>query len=158
MSLRSGNRWTRRSLPAATAPALLLLTALSLHGGTPMQPYGSLDTSFELSLIERQHPPHGIELELHSTTAYPCAGYRIISSVRWSRDTLTVAVLGLRRPSRCVSLASVAAGGLFLGDLGDTTIVLRFSYRGHEDRYRISFADQGIDIRPLHSRFTSFRR
>lgn len=138
--------------------ALLLLAALSVHAGTPAQSYGSLDTSFEFSLSERQHPPHGVELELGSTTAYPCAGYRIISSVRWSRDTLTIAVLGLRRPSPCVSLASVASGSLCLGDLRDTTVVLRFSYRGHEDLYRISFADQGLRIRPLHARFTSARR
>jgi hypothetical protein len=155
-----GARWIPFTPRSAARGVFLLLTLLPVRlDGTPReQSYGNLDTSFEFALTERRQAPLGVELKLVSTTAYPCAGYRILCSVQWSRDTLTVAILGLRRPSPCVPLASVASGSVFLGDLGDTTVVLRFTYRGHEDRYRIAFSRTGTRIAPLSRGFTSVRR
>ena len=143
----------RTSLLAAAL--VLVLVPLAPAQG---QSYGNLDTSFELSLNARQDPPLGIELAIATTTVYPCAGYQLSSSVRWNRDTLTVAVLGLRRPSPCVPLSSIASARLFLGDLGDTTVVLCFTYRGNEDRYRMTFSGGEIRVVPLVRRFTAFRR
>jgi mRNA-degrading endonuclease RelE of RelBE toxin-antitoxin system len=152
--------WIPRPPRSAAYGVFLLLSLLPvrLDGTTPEQSYGNLDTSFEFALRERRQVPLGVELELHSIRAYPCTGYRILCSVQWSRDTLTVALLGLHRPSPCVPLASVASGSLFLGDLGDTTVVLRFTYRGHEDRYRIAFSRAGTRITPLSRGFTSVGR
>lgn len=143
-----------RTRLVASALALMLLPQAAAHG----QSYGRLDTSFELSLTARQESPLGTELAIATTTVYPCAGYQLASSVRWNRDTLTVAVLGLRRPSPCVPMSSIATASLFLGDLGDTTVVLCFTYRGNEDRYRIVFSRTGNRVIPLVRRFTSFRR
>jgi hypothetical protein len=136
----------------------LLLWPPAGEGRALAQSYGSLDTRFEFSLKNRKAPPWGLELALSSTATYPCAGYRLSTSVQWHHDTLTVAILGLHRPSPCVPLGSVATATLFLGDLGDTTVVLRFTYRGHEDRYRLSTSGRGRDIVPLHNRFTSTHR
>ena len=123
------------------------------------QSYGNLDTSFEFSLTGRTQAPLGTELSLVTTTAYPCAGYRLRSSVQWSQDTVTVAILGLHRPSPCVPLSSTAKGRLFLGDLGDTTVVFCITYRGHQDRYRITFSRGGSPrVTSLRARFTVFRR
>jgi len=145
---------SRATLIAGT----LALGVVLLPVPAPGQTYGRLDTSFDLTLRKRRTPPYGTELEIQSTTVYPCAGYRILSSVVWSHDTLSITVLGLRRPTPCVPLASEATGSVYLGDLGDTTVVFRFLYRGNEDRYRIAFFGPSINITPVARGFTSLRR
>lgn len=128
---------------------------LALAAPAGAQHYGGLDTGFEFTLSQRRTPPAGIELGLTTTSTYPCAGYRILSGAAWSDDTLRIALRGLKRPAPCVPLASVATGTMFLGDLGDTTIVLLFSYRGHEDRYRVTIAAGDTTVIALRRRFTS---
>ena len=158
MSIDGGNRRPAQRSCATLIAGTLVIVVMLLPVPTVGQPYGRLDTSFDLTLRDRRTAPYGTELDIQSTTVYPCAGYRILSSVVWSHDTLSVTVLGLRRPTPCVPLTSVATGSLYLGQLGDTTVVFRFLYRGHEDRYRVVFVGGTMKITPIASGFTSLRR
>jgi hypothetical protein len=104
---------------------------------------GERDTGFLLTLQRNPDPPPGLVLSLVTTSSYPCEGYTIRSRV-WSHlDTMFVDVLGLGRPTPCFQTSSEATGNAFLGNLQAASFVLRISYRGDADLYRIILPKNG---------------
>ena len=120
----------------------------------PPQSYGGRDTDFRITL-SHMSDPDGIQARIVTTNTYPCEGYGIRSQVTWDRDTVNLWIGSFVQPSPCIQSMSEAEGTAYLGNLRDTTYVVRVYYRGEADLHLVKFLGGRILVRPLRSEFTS---
>ena len=120
------------------------------------QSLGERDTGFKIILSQRAEKPKGLQAFITSTNTYPCEGYTIRSQVRWERDTVSIRILGLLRPSPCIQSASEATGSAYLGTLADGLHVIRIYYRGDVDLHKVTISKSQISVAPLRNQFTEF--
>ena len=133
----------------AVAAAAVLLPC----GDAVSQSYGGRDTDFRITLGYRSDPA-GVEANIITTSSYPCEGYTIRSQVTWYRDTVNLRIVNFVRPSPCMQSMSEAQGTAFLGNLRDTTYVVRVYYREDVDLHRVKFSGGRILVRPIRNDFT----
>jgi hypothetical protein len=120
------------------------------------QSLGERDTGFKIVLSQRTEKPRGLQASITTTSVYPCEGYTVRSRVRWERDTVSITVLGLLRPSPCVKLASEATSTAYLGDLRGGSYIIRLYYRGDVDLHKVMITKGKISVVPLRNAFTEF--
>ncbi len=124
---------------------LILLFALqaflALSGAAQSQ--GERDTGFQLTLERSAEPPPGLVVRLVTTSSYPCEGYQIRSRVVFLRDTASITISGLLRPSPCFQTSSEATGTAYLGMPRVFPFVLKIVYRGEIDLYRVFLTSTG---------------
>ena len=130
-----------------------ILATLPPEWNAASQSYGDRDTDFRITLRYITEP-HGIEARIVTTNTYPCEGYGIRSYATWDRDTVNLRIFGLVQPSPCIQSMSEAEGTAFLGDLRDSTYIVKIYYRGDVDMHRVKFSGGRIMIRPVRSDFT----
>jgi hypothetical protein len=123
----------------------------------PAQSLGERDTDFDIGLARHVTNPVGMVAHLTTTNTYPCEGYTLRTQTRWDKDTVTVNVLGLLRPSPCYQTSAEATGTVFLGDMDRLTWYLRLQYRDGADLYRIANAQRGLSAFPIHQTFTTMK-
>lgn len=121
------------------------------------QSYGERDTDFRISLLRRSDPPAGLYASIVTTTLYPCEGYIIRSGVSWEKDTISLHLFGLVRPSRCIQGGSEATGSAFLGAIPDSTFYLRVGYRGENNLHQVVVRKGRRVVIPVRSTFTEVK-
>lgn len=150
--VRASTRPPARRLTGILAALCLLVAARS-----PAQHQGERDTGFQLSLSQRYERPVGLEASIRTTATYPCEGYQLQMSTELGDDTISVTILGMRRPSPCVPLPAEATGRVYLGTPRSPSPVLRITYRGETDLHVLSISNGKVSARPLRNRFTTVR-
>jgi hypothetical protein len=118
------------------------------------QSMGERDTDFEIGLSLHAAKPVGVVAHFATTKTYPCEGYTLRTQIRWDRDTVSVYVLGLLRPSPCFQTSAEATGTVFLGDLRGSVWFLRVRYREDVDLYRIVNVNHRLSSFPINCTFT----
>jgi hypothetical protein len=130
---------------------LLALVAASARGQT----FGEPDTDLEIRLVTDADDPPGLYAFLTTTSVYPCAGYRMRTTVTRERDTISVRIGGFVQPVPCVSGMDEARGSVYLGNPAYGTYMLRFVYRGSADLYRMVCINRIPAVAALRSHFTT---
>jgi hypothetical protein len=120
-----------------------------------LQDFGDRDTDFAITVSELENTPFGFAADLETGATYPCAGYRIRSSVTRQADTLTLWIGGFVRPSPCYPLAGSATGTVYLGTLREGSRIFRIRYRNEEDLYEIWNIHGEVGMTPLQAWFTT---
>lgn len=138
--------------PLAVCLSVLLFTPLL----TLSQSHDARDTNFIIALSHNDAEPGGIVAEITTTATYPCEGYRIQTRLTQNMDTLTVHIGGLIRPSPCFHTSGNAETKILLGNF-HSEILLRISYRGESDMYKITIDNNTFIILPMKKEFTEVR-
>ncbi len=138
----SGRESSGRPGPPRVLILLFALQALFAHSGVA-QSQGERDTGFLLTLERSAEAPSGLVVRLVTTSSYPCEGYQIRSRVVFIRDTASITITGLLRPSPCFQTHSEATGTAYLGQPRVFPFVLKIVYRGDADLYRVFLTARG---------------
>jgi len=121
----------------------------------PAQSLGERDTDFEIGLAQSTEKPAGMVAHVTTSKTYPCEGYTLRTQTRWNRDTVSVYILGLLRPSPCYQTSSEATGSVFLGDMKGSVWFLRIRYRGDVDLYKMVHIRKRLSAIAIYSTFTT---
>ncbi|MBI4534863.1 MAG: hypothetical protein HY708_01205 [Ignavibacteriae bacterium] len=129
----------------------LLMFVGIIHLQTRAQSYGDLDTGFkmELAVVDSS-----IVVEITTTATYPCEGYRIKATAVRNRDTVTIRMFGLVRPTPCFQTASEATGRVAFSSLNPGSYILQVNYRNVNDFYKLTLSERKNLVLPIHSTFT----
>lgn len=145
----SGFRWRTqrcRSLPALTAALLFLCT--SAYPADPAETYRIV-----LSRTGGDTPV--LLARMWTDRTLPCAGYRIRTHTTRQRDTLSVHITGLVRPSPCLGGGDGAEGAASLGNLGGGRYVLRITEGNRTDLYHLRITRGVPEVGTIARSFTT---
>jgi hypothetical protein len=92
---------------------------------------------------------------LSTDRSLPCAGYRIRTHTTRQRDTLSIHITGLVRPSPCLGGGDGAEGEAALGNLGGGRYVLRITEGDRTDLYRLRVIRGVPELSPITRSFTT---
>lgn len=121
------------------------------------QSFGERDTDFRIVLERRTEKPSGFQANITTTSTYPCEGYSLRTRVRWDKDTISVHVLGLVRPSPCIQSSAEATGTAFIGELKEGISYVRIFYRGDVDLHRVVRSKSRLSAIPIQRTFTELK-
>jgi hypothetical protein len=121
------------------------------------QSSGERDTDFKVVLERRIEKPAGFQANIATTSTYPCEGYSLRTRVRWDKDTVSIYVLGLVRPSPCVQSSAEATGTVLIGELKEGVSFVRILYRGDFDLHKVIRSKGRLRTIPIRRTFTDLR-
>lgn len=85
-------------------------------------------------------------LMLFSTKTFPCSNYGIILRQGWSRDTLTVNILGIDTWMNCNNIIDVAKEYAQIIGIRSKEFHLRFKWDEKEDLFLVEFDGESFSV------------
>jgi hypothetical protein len=137
--------------------AILVLPTSGLTHYCIAQSSGERDTDFKVVLERRTEKPAGFQANIATTSTYPCEGYSLRIRLRWDKDTISLFLLGLVRPSPCVQSSAEATGTVFIGELKEGVSFVRILYRGDIDLHKVIRSKGRLRTIPIRRTFTDLR-
>lgn len=88
-----------------------------------------------------------------SIKTFACSNYGIYIRQGWSRDTLTLNILGIDSRQNCNNVADHAREMIQISGIRETEFVLRFRHESKYNFFRVKFDGESFSISPEQSDF-----